>query len=80
MRLLMLPALALYFLIGYFFSEVSKKDPDCDDFTSFLWFIFWPIILVISVLTYAITFILTVMLYIYDHLKNRLNKKKKGRL
>ena len=48
MKILLIPGLALYFLIGYFFSEVSKEDANNDEFNSFLWFMFWPLLLVIS--------------------------------
>ena len=77
MKLLLLPGLALYFLIGYFFSEVSKEDANCDEFDSFLWFIAWPLILVISVLTMVISAVITIIVYIYTIFSKKFNKKGK---
>lgn len=65
MKILLIPGLALYFLIGYFFSEVSKEDANGDEFNSFLWFVFWPLILVISILTMVISAVITIIAYIY---------------
>ena len=77
MKILLIPGLALYFLIGYFFSEVSKEDADSDDFGSFLWFMFWPLLLVISALTMVISAIIMVIAYIYYSFVKNFNRKGK---
>ena len=77
MKLLLLPGLALYFLIGYFFSEVSKEDANNAEFDSFLWFMFWPLPLVISVLTMVISAIIMVIAYIYYSFSKKFNRKGK---
>ena len=77
MKILLIPGLALYFLIGYFFSEVSKEDVNNDEFDSFLWFIAWPLILVISVLTIVISAAITIIVYIYTIFNKKFNKKGK---
>ena len=75
MTLLLLPGLALYFLIGYFFSEVSKEDANNDEFDSFLWFMFWPLILVISILTMVISAVITIIVYIYTIFSKKEKRK-----
>ena len=77
MKILLLPGLALYFLIGYFFSEVSKEDADSDDFGSFLWFMLWPLVLIISALTMVIAAIITAISYIFNALTSKINKRRK---
>ena len=77
MKILLIPGLALYFLIGYFFSEASKEDVNNDEFDSFLWFIMWPLILVISVLTIVISAIIMVTAYIYYSFVKNFNRKGK---
>ena len=77
MKILLIPGLALYFLIGYFFSEVSKEDANNDEFDSFLWFMFWPLLLVISALTMVISAIIMVIAYIYYSFVKNFNRKGK---
>ena len=77
MKILLIPGLALYFLIGYFFSEVSKEDADSDDFGSFLWFMLWPLMLIISALTMVIVAIITAISYIFNALTSKINRKGK---
>ena len=77
MKILLIPGLALYFLIGYFFSEVSKEDADSDDFGSFLWFMLWPLMLIISALTMVIVAIITAISYIFNALTSKINKRRK---
>lgn len=77
MKILLIPGLALYYLIGYFFSEVSKEDADSDDFGSFLWFMLWPLMLIISALTMVIVAIITAISYIFNALTSKINKRRK---
>lgn len=77
MKILLIPGLALYFLIGYFFSEVAKEDANNDEFGSFLWFMFWPLLLAISALTMVISAIIMVIAYIYYSFVKNFNRKGK---
>lgn len=69
MNLIIFPAICVYLLIGAFFSKIAKTDERGDDLESFVWFIFWPIVIITLVIMSIIFLFGTVYIYIRNHFK-----------
>lgn len=50
MSLIIFPCICSYFIVGYLFSKSIEKDTD-DDFASALWFMFWPVLFCLLILS-----------------------------
>lgn len=64
MSLLIFPGIILYFLIGAAFSKAAETRGD--DFTAILWFIFWPLLLLMGFTAAVIAMLMLVIKSLVD--------------